>query len=488
MNALNSGSLWPPPGHGLRKPQSPLLLGRGVHPMAGSAKEADFECPLCLKLLFEPCTMRCGHSFCRACCSSLIEHQQKLGSSAKCPTCRRVLPVHAKTDLLTVSFTLSRLLETVFPESYTERAAEAAAEAAEAKASDPSEDDGDLPLAGRSSTADDVLPLFFLDSLLPRQHMRLNVFEIRYRLLVRRVLESNRKFGMVGFGNAGSSLVDQRRLGTEVEITECVPQRDGRFHLEVVGRRTFEMHETWDEDGYSVANVTWLDPRPLPEPGAEPQTEPEPEAEAEAPSRSTVLATSHRLEELVGEWENLVHVGGWERYRGQLAHLRGDLGAMPSADNAIDRALWVGALINPLPPLGVAPEIRPALLLAVAEASDEQNQLTGAVAAIKVVTKGLEESIEYLTPSATRKRILATVRSVTGAARAVGAWVYTPATGGEGEGGDNATARWRLFVVGACITGFVALLAAGASGFAWTELEKQQENTTASAPLEGASP
>ena len=37
---------------------------------------------------------------------------------------------------------------------------------------------------------------------------------------------------------------------------------------------------------------------------------------------------------------------------------------MPPATNPTDRALWVGALINPLPAMGVAMEIRPALLTA----------------------------------------------------------------------------------------------------------------------------
>ena len=58
---------------------------------------------------------------------------------------------------------------------------------------------------------------------------------------------------------------------------------------------------------------------------------------------------------------------------------------MPPADTVHDRCLWVAALINPLPSLGVAWEVRPGLLKAMS--SDERVRL--AVAAIKA-------SIEHL--------------------------------------------------------------------------------------------
>ena len=49
----------------------------------------DYECVLCLRLLFEPVTLRCGHSFCLHCCAALQATRH-----AKCPSCRRVLPIH----------------------------------------------------------------------------------------------------------------------------------------------------------------------------------------------------------------------------------------------------------------------------------------------------------------------------------------------------------------------------------------------------------
>lgn len=54
--------------------------------------------------------------------------------------------------------------------------------------------------------------------------MGLNIFEPRYRLLTRRALASNRRFGMAGVDGHGRLLP----YATEVEILESVAQPDGR--------------------------------------------------------------------------------------------------------------------------------------------------------------------------------------------------------------------------------------------------------------------
>ena len=41
-----------------------------------------------------------------------------------------------------------------------------------------------------------LLPLFVMVVLLPGEKMALNIFEPRYRLLIRRTMEGNRRFGM----------------------------------------------------------------------------------------------------------------------------------------------------------------------------------------------------------------------------------------------------------------------------------------------------
>lgn len=34
----------------------------------------DFDCTVCLKLLYEPVTTPCGHSFCRSCLFQSMDH------------------------------------------------------------------------------------------------------------------------------------------------------------------------------------------------------------------------------------------------------------------------------------------------------------------------------------------------------------------------------------------------------------------------------
>jgi Lon protease-like protein len=257
-----------------------------------SLSAEDYECVLCLRLLYEPCTLRCGHSFCVRCCHDLAKARH-----AKCPTCRRVLPLHGQPSDMAVSRELGRLLADVFPEAYAARQAEDKAEAAlrdEAEASRAASSPSQSSSASASAEPEATLPLFYLDSMLPRQRLQLNIFEPRYRLMVRRCLEGSRRFGMIGvewqtplrhMGQGGL------RHGVEVEIVENAPQTDGRFHIEVLASRRFEtVGGTWEQDGYAMANVRWMLPpsaaaaaaAAAPATPATPTTEAAAEAAAEA--------------------------------------------------------------------------------------------------------------------------------------------------------------------------------------------------------------
>jgi hypothetical protein len=97
-------------------------------------------------------------------------------------------------------------------------------------------------------------------------------------------------------------------------------------------------------------------------------------------------ALASRVRTLLGQWETLVHLNGWERSRNQLERIKEGLGLMPAADAGGSKlALWAAALINPLPALGVAPEVRPDVLGAP----------TG-YQRLLVVERGLEESIKHV--------------------------------------------------------------------------------------------
>ncbi|XP_020580161.1 LON peptidase N-terminal domain and RING finger protein 1 [Phalaenopsis equestris] len=203
--------------------------------MSGSAKRVkqwkpqrtdDFECTLCLKLLFEPVTTPCGHSFCRSCVLQTMDHGNK------CPMCRMVLFISPRT--YPISVTLNNIIQKNFPEEYAERKLE----------------HENLTYGGT-----DTLPLFVMDVVLPCQKLSLNIFEPRYRLMVRRIMEGNHRMGMVIIDSTTGAIAD---FACEVEILECEPLPDGRFYLEVEGRRRFRILRSWDQDGYRVAEVEWV--------------------------------------------------------------------------------------------------------------------------------------------------------------------------------------------------------------------------------------
>mmetsp|Transcript_14844 Transcript_14844/g.31881 ORF Transcript_14844/g.31881 Transcript_14844/m.31881 type:complete len:372 (-) Transcript_14844:478-1593(-) len=210
-----------------------------------------------------------------------------------------------------------------------------------------------------------VLPLILLDALLPRQRLQLTITkdDPSHLTMVQAALKSSRTFAMLG--------VDPRtqtplRHGTEVEITQFEELPDGALEIEVVGRRRLSLlgEPVAIEAGYTIGMVELC--RGVPE-----------KLDEEAQMR--VLELSLSLEPEVEEWQRLVREGGHERQPDQLTSLYRDLGPLPPAEDCDDRALWVAALINPVPALGVAYEIRPAVLTA----QSTTTRLEVALAAIK---------------------------------------------------------------------------------------------------------
>ncbi|KAK7857992.1 lon peptidase n-terminal domain and ring finger protein 1 [Quercus suber] len=183
----------------------------------------DFDCTLCLKLLYEPVTTPCGHSFCRSCLF------QSMDRGNKCPLCRTVLFISPRT--CAVSVTLNNIIQKNFPEEYAERISEH---------------------ESLTNLGVDLIPLFVMDVVIPCQKFPLNIFEPRYRLMVRRIMEGNHRMGMVITDSTTGSIAD---FGCEVEITECDPLSDGRFYLEIESRRRFRIIRSWDQDGYRVAEL-----------------------------------------------------------------------------------------------------------------------------------------------------------------------------------------------------------------------------------------
>ncbi|KAL1347319.1 hypothetical protein HN51_020787 [Arachis hypogaea] len=205
-----------------RLPSHSTRMNRHAQP----ERNDEFDCTLCLKLLYEPVTTPCGHSFCRSCLF------QSMDSGNRCPLCRTVLFISPRT--CSISVTLKNIIEKNFPEEYAER---------------KQEHDSLI------NPGVDLLPLFVMDVVIPCQKFPLNIFEPRYRLMVRRIMEGNHRMGMVITDSSTGSLAE---YGCEVEITECEPLPDGRFYIEIESRRRFRIIRSWDQDGYRVAQVEWV--------------------------------------------------------------------------------------------------------------------------------------------------------------------------------------------------------------------------------------
>lgn len=134
--------------------------------------------------------------------------------------------------------------------------------------------------------------------------MSLNIFEPRYRLMVRRCMQGTRRFAMTGRRHAGRVSDELCPVACEVEITECVALPDGRFGVHVVGRRRLRLGEVRDVDGLLYA--TPIDTR-----AGAPAGAPSPELAAR------VAEVERRVDAWVDRLQELVRVSG-PRMRGYM--------------------------------------------------------------------------------------------------------------------------------------------------------------------------
>jgi len=216
-------------------------------------------------------------------------------------------------------------------------------------------------IAEVSSKAEpDVVRVMVLESMVPGQRLALERDDYWAPKPLVTTLDlwrnsMNQSIVMVGHDESGKL----NSHGVEVTLErneDCVGntlRADGSARIELVAGRYAEVIDMGpDEGGYLRAGaVNWLDL-------SDSCTAPE-----EQPTES-LLERADELEGLVVEWMQLVRSAGKERVPRQLERIMLDLKQMPPATLPSARALWVSGLINPLPALGVALEIRPSVLTA----------------------------------------------------------------------------------------------------------------------------
>jgi len=177
----------------------------------------EFVCALCFQLLYKPVSLNCTHLFCYECCVKALTYQ------SKCPICRQ--PNYCRPR--NVHLSIEKTLQLVFPKEYGENRVN--------------------PFEVECKT--DHIPIFLLQSILPKQTLHLHIFEPRYRLMVQRCLEGNLRFGLQ---------TNNTKFGVEVQIESYEELPDGRSNLKIVGLRRYKILEESNLDNYLFCKVEFV--------------------------------------------------------------------------------------------------------------------------------------------------------------------------------------------------------------------------------------
>ncbi len=106
------------------------------------------------------------------------------------------------------------------------------------------------------------LPLFPLHTVLfPGIPIQLNIFEPRYKLMVRDCMEKNKPFGVVLIHQGAEALgplAEPRMIGCAARIVEVDPLEDGRLNLTAVGDERFHILKLDASRPYLVGRVESL--------------------------------------------------------------------------------------------------------------------------------------------------------------------------------------------------------------------------------------
>ncbi|KAJ5666942.1 hypothetical protein N7462_011351 [Penicillium macrosclerotiorum] len=207
----------------------------------------ELDCQVCYALILDPLTTPCGHTFCRKCIARVLDHTDL------CPICRRKVGMPAAMQSESLNRTLVKLIDHFFADQITARR--------EAVAADEMGTDHEKNL-----------PLFVCTLSFPTMPTFLHIFEPRYRLMIRRVVDNgDGKFGMVMYNRRSRSQGDDlgsvpfMQYGTllMVERYELLP--DGRSLVIATGVSRFKVLEAGELDGYHVARTERVDDIPLAE-------------------------------------------------------------------------------------------------------------------------------------------------------------------------------------------------------------------------------
>ncbi|KAM5193714.1 LON peptidase N-terminal domain and RING finger protein 1 [Mantella aurantiaca] len=192
---------------------------------------SDFECSLCMRLFYEPVTTPCGHSFCKKCLQRCLDH------TPQCPLCKQSLTEYLACRSYNVTYLLEELIKQYLPEQLSERRR--------------IHEEETLELSNLTLN----VPMFLCTMAYPTVPCPLHIFEPRYRLMIRRCMETGtRQFGMCvndpqkGFADYGCML--------QIRNVHFLP--DGRSVVDTIGGKRFRVLKRGMRDGYCTADIEYL--------------------------------------------------------------------------------------------------------------------------------------------------------------------------------------------------------------------------------------
>ncbi|XP_071457365.1 LON peptidase N-terminal domain and RING finger protein 2 [Marmota flaviventris] len=192
----------------------------------------DFECALCMRLLFEPVTTPCGHTFCLKCLERCLDH------APHCPLCKDKLSELLASRNFNITILAEELIFQYLSDELTDR-----------------KRIYDEEMLELSHLTRDV-PIFVCAMAFPTVPCPLHVFEPRYRLMIRRCMETGTKrFGMcLSAEHAGIS-----EYGCMLEIKEVRTFPDGSSVVDAIGISRFRVLSHRHRDGYNTADIEYLE-------------------------------------------------------------------------------------------------------------------------------------------------------------------------------------------------------------------------------------
>ncbi|XP_068602354.1 LON peptidase N-terminal domain and RING finger protein 2 [Brachionichthys hirsutus] len=192
----------------------------------------DVECSLCMRLFYEPVATPCGHTFCLKCLERCLDH------NPNCPLCKENLSEYLATRGYNKTLMMEEVLQRFLGDELAERKKIHEEEMKEL------------------SNLNQEVPIFVCTMAFPTIPCPLHVYEPRYRLMIRRSMETGTKqFGMC----IADELKGFADYGCMLQVRDVKFFHDGRSVVDTIGVSRFKVLGHGQRDGYHTAKIEYLE-------------------------------------------------------------------------------------------------------------------------------------------------------------------------------------------------------------------------------------